>query len=334
MKIFLPFSPKDIGGTSSFAQKFKSGMEEAGHEVFFEKPADYDILFLIVQAPFTYLWEAKKKNIPIVQRLDGVYYWSVVGIRFPLYNLKAFIIRHFFTDYTVYQSQYSAYVSKIFLFPKWQEKAVTIYNGVNTALFNPDGSKKELQENPRQQIFFTASEFRRKDQIMPIIEALNFYKKYYSKNFLCYIAGSFSREVASIPIRYQNCKNLIFLGKIKNSDLPLYERSADVFLFTYPNPACPNNIIEAIACGLPIVGIADGAMSEIIENGKEGLLLEASGQAFWKKRIYDTKVLAKHIHLLLEKRELFGVLARRKAEQYFSLEIMITHYVSFFEKII
>ena len=82
-------------------------MQARGHEVFFEYRPDYDILFLIVQAPFQYLLEATKKKIPIVQRLDGVWYYSVAGWKFPLYNLKAMLIRHFFSDFSVYQSKYS-----------------------------------------------------------------------------------------------------------------------------------------------------------------------------------------------------------------------------------
>ncbi len=31
MKIFIPFSLKDIGGPSSFVRKFKAGLETRGH---------------------------------------------------------------------------------------------------------------------------------------------------------------------------------------------------------------------------------------------------------------------------------------------------------------
>src|SRR5215204_1312230 len=107
MKIFLPFQVKDIGGPSTFAKKFQLGMEELGHTVVYDYCNDYDVLFLIVQCPLKYLIDAKRRGKKIVQRLDGTYYWTVSGWKFPLLNAKATYIRHLFTDFTVYQSDFS-----------------------------------------------------------------------------------------------------------------------------------------------------------------------------------------------------------------------------------
>lgn len=50
-----------------------------------------------------------------------------------------------------------------------------------------------------------------------------------------------------------NCKNILFCGRIDNKDLPLYLNAADVFVLPTLHEGCCNAIIEAIACGLPIV---------------------------------------------------------------------------------
>ena len=71
MKIFVPFEINDVGGPSTFARKFKDGMESNGHTVTFRYTSDYDILLLIVQCPLKYLIDAKKRGKKIVQRLDG-----------------------------------------------------------------------------------------------------------------------------------------------------------------------------------------------------------------------------------------------------------------------
>lgn len=62
MKIFVPYPVKDIGGTSIFARKFQKGMEERGHEVFFEYRPDYDYIFAIVVCYPKYLIQAKLKG--------------------------------------------------------------------------------------------------------------------------------------------------------------------------------------------------------------------------------------------------------------------------------
>jgi len=247
MKIFIPFKVKDTGGTSTFANKFKRGLEEKGHEVFFDFRKDYDILFVIIQCNPLYLLHAKLYGKKIIHRLDGVYYWSVAKWKYPLLNLAPKLIHKFFSDYTVYQSQYSKYCADKFLGKRKDKNFAVVYNGVDTNLFSPAGEKIEsLRNNPEQKIFISVSKFRRKDQIMPIIEALKIYKNRYSDNFKCLFIGDFSREITTAPTQYKKFAFLEFIGKIKNEDLPKYERSADVFLFTHLNPPCPNNIIEAI----------------------------------------------------------------------------------------
>lgn len=333
MKIFLPFQTKGIGGTVTFAKKFKKGMEAHGHKVFFEEPKEYDILFLIVQAPFRYLFNAKRQGKKIVQRLDGTYYWSVSSWKFPLFNLKAAIIRHFFADFTIYQSEYSKYCAEKFLGKKRDDPSALIYNGVDLDLFSPTGKTRNIRENPNQQIFFTASAFRRKDQIVPIIKAIEIYRRKYTDNFLLLVAGSFSPELTSIPKQWSHYNNIRFLGKIDNDDLPAYERSADVFLFTHLNPPCPNNIIEAMACGLPICGVADGAMEEIVKTGKNGLLVPISGNAFWNMRDIDTENFADNIHSIIVSQDSFSTESRRIAQERFSLETMLERYAKILEKL-
>lgn len=334
MKIFLPFHVKDIGGTTTFAKKFKEGMTHHGHDVFFKYRPDYDILFCIVQAPFKYLSEAKHRGKKIVQRLDGVHYWSVQGFRYPLLNLKAKIIRHFFADFTIYQSEYSKYSAEKFLGKKLNDPSAIIYNGVDLDLFSPEGEKTDLRDNPEQKIFFTASAFRRENQIVPIFDALKIYSEKYDGNFKFLIAGTFTEDMTHIKEKYKNFKNTLFLGKINNADLPKYEKSADVFLFTHSNPPCPNNVIEAIACGLPVCGIADGAMSEIIRSGHSGLLSPAKGDAFWKERPYDVKAFANNIDTIVRNREMFSRESRRIARERFSLESMLEYYELIFENLL
>jgi len=284
MKIFLPFKSQATGGSLTFATKFKAGMERRGHEVFFDFRDNYDVVLLIAQGPFPYLLHAKRNKKPIVQRFDAVPYWSVASWKFPLLNAKATYARYLFVDFTVYQSQYSKYCVEKVIGKKPFERATIIHNGVDLQLFSPNGLKRNLRDHPRQKIFLTAEDFRRKEQIVPIIQAFEIYKKKYGENCKLLVAGSFRGEAANVPHEYQDVPDLVFLGRVKNHELPSYERAADIFLHTHLNPACPNNVIEAMACGLPICGVADGSMPELVEVGSNGLLVPTSGDAFWRRR--------------------------------------------------
>lgn len=331
MKIFIPFKIRETGGTSVFAKKFKKGLEERGHEVFFDFRGDYDILFVIVQCNPLYLFHAKINKRKIIQRLDGVYYWSVAKWKYPLLNFTPRIIRQFFSDFTVYQSKYSKYCADKFLGERKDEKYILIYNGVDTRLFSPVGEKiKNLRDNQKQKIFITVSKFRRFDQIMPIIKALEIYKNKYNDNFKLLIIGDFSREVTDIPRKYGEFTHLRFPGIINNEDLPAYLRSSDVFLFTHLNPPCPNNVLEAMASALPVCGVADGAMNEITIPGKNSLLIESKGDAFWKRREYDHEKIAYNLDSLVKKIDFYSENSRKIAEQSFSLDNMIDNYLKHF----
>lgn len=331
MKIFLPFAIQDTGGTSTFAKKFGQALEKAGHEVFYTFRKDYDVLFVIVQCHPKYLLHAKLHKKKIIQRLDGVYYWSVAGWKYPILNFPPSFIHRFFSDFTVYQSKYSKYCADKFLGRRKDTNYSIIYNGVDIDRFTPMGEKIEtLRDNPKQHLFITVSKFRRNDQIFPLIEALKIYKNKYTNNFKFLIIGDFTKEVASVPEQFSQFTQLHFLGKIKNEDLPKYQRSADIFLMTHLNPPCPNNIIEAMACGLPICGVNDGAMGELTTSGENSLLISADGDAFWKHRKYDTNQFADNINSIMKNLKSYSRKSRFAAEKNFSLNAMTEKYIGLF----
>ena len=325
MKIFLPFKVTDIGGTSTFAKKFKLGMEKLGHEVNLDYSNDYDVMFLIVQCPFKYLFDAKKRGVKIVQRLDGAYHWSVGGWRFPIFNTKAAIIRHFFADYTIYQSQFSRDCVNRFLGPKHHEQSSIIYNGVDTTVFSPVGSRENLRDNSKQLIFLTASAFRHESQIVPIFKSLDYYAKAINANFKLVIAGSFTERLSILPDNYKGRSYVKFVGKVSNEKIANYARSADVFLFTHPNTSCPNNVIEAMACGLPICGIADGAMPELVDKNV-GRLMNVSGTGFWRQRKFDVVKFANNLAIVTNNRTRFSLFARKSVVNRYSLQTMCMKY--------
>lgn len=50
-----------------------------------------------------------------------------------------------------------------------------------------------------------------------------------------------------------SCKNILFTGKVNHDDIPLYLSAADAFVLPTLQEGCCNAVIEAMACGLPIV---------------------------------------------------------------------------------
>lgn len=333
MKILLPIKLHKTGGTSSFARKFRDGMKKLGHSVVFSEEDDYDLLLVSPSCSFDILRKTKQAKKPIVHRLDGVYYPATVsGWMFPIYNARLQLIHHMFSDFTVYQSQFSKKSVNKFLW-KNSKPSTVIYNGVDTDTFSPSGKQKQLRDNSNQHVFVTASRFRRKDQIAPLLEAVRHYEKRFNSNCKLIILGNF---VTPKPVSPEKAleqwgikevpSSVSFLGPIPNNELPEYYRSADIFLFSHQNPPCPNNVIEAMATGLPVAGVADGSMPELTEHGVNSQLLPTDDGGFLKFRKLDASAFAENMNKIVQQKEKYSTASRQRAMSYYTLDQMISRY--------
>lgn len=104
-----------------------------------------------------------------------------------------------------------------------------------------------------------------------------------------------------------------------------YLSSADVYVFPSRGDACPNAVIEAMACGLPIVASDVNGIADILEGGEQsGGVLVPPG---------DARALAEALGRVLDNQPLAHELGRRarcRVEESFSMEVVGKQLNSFF----
>jgi glycosyltransferase involved in cell wall biosynthesis len=68
-----------------------------------------------------------------------------------------------------------------------------------------------------------------------------------------------------------------FTGNVTNVDE--YLQASDIFVFPTENEAFGISLIEAMACGLPVIATPVGGIKDIVNNGKNGLIVEVGSFA-------------------------------------------------------
>lgn len=65
-----------------------------------------------------------------------------------------------------------------------------------------------------------------------------------------------------------------FVGSRPNEEMPLWYSAADIFVLPSRREGTPLALLEALSCGVPVVVSRAGGMSQVIEHGKNGLLVD------------------------------------------------------------
>jgi sugar transferase (PEP-CTERM/EpsH1 system associated) len=105
----------------------------------------------------------------------------------------------------------------------------------------------------------------------------------------------------------------------ERADIPELMRALDVFVLPSLGEGISNTILEAMACGLPVVATDVGGNAELVEPGRTGMLVPSG----------DVDALAAallHLHDAAEQRREMGSNARRAAERCFSIGAMVAAY--------
>ena len=89
---------------------------------------------------------------------------------------------------------------------------------------------------------------------------------------------------------------VIFAGMVPHDDVPCYLTAADAFVTASVTEVHPLSVIEALACGLPVVGIDSPGVGDTITDGENGFICRNDLAAFTAKLtrlIADTELRSK-----------------------------------------
>jgi UDP-glucose:(heptosyl)LPS alpha-1,3-glucosyltransferase len=207
------------------------------------------------------------------------------------------------------------------------DKIAVVYNGVELERFHPKNKKlyrskiRGKLEVPEQSvlILFVGSGFERKG-LKSLIQSLEFLS---SDNWQLLLMGkgNWSRYLDFASQERQ--KKIHCLDPV--DDLEKYYAAADIFVLPSIYEPFGNANLEALASGLSIVASSHSGAAEILEHGKNGMVIEDPS---------DPKEIAEHINSLFDSiaRENMGRNARILAEN-FTQERNIKEMIAVYQKV-
>ncbi len=189
--------------------------------------------------------------------------------------------------------------------PKNDGCHTTIVNGADREYFYPAGNTMMLK--PKAKIrCITTGYFRNLDQLEPIIKACDLLKEQMLMELT--VLGPVDNPVLKDYLKreyivHKTTSNIRILANAL--------RSSHIFIYSHLNPPCPNSVIEAVSCGLPIVSFDSGSMRELLPFGID-LLASVSNDLFQRYEDFKYEKLAEKIVFAVDN---YGMVKERAMAQ-------------------
>ncbi len=276
------------------------------------------------------LWRARRRGVPIIQRLNGMNWihrkrrtgWRHY-LRAEYGNLILSTIRSKLATRIVYQSKFSQ---------QWWERVYgedhvpwqVVYNGVDLESYTPIGDGKPPGDHIRILLVEGAIGGGYEWGLETGIKMAERVKSIFGRDTRLMVAGRVDDSV-KVGLTGKTHIQVDFLGNVPVEKIPELDRSAHMLYAADINAACPNSVIEALACGLPVAAFDTGALPELITQDS-GQLVPYGGDP-WKLDPPDIEGLAQAAINIMKNKPIFNAAARKRAEELFGLDQMVDGYL-------
>jgi glycosyltransferase involved in cell wall biosynthesis len=314
--------PPGAGGPGSFQVRFQNQLKAQGDAILYKgDKAKPDLIFVVGGTKrLFWLLKMKLKGIPIIYRLDGIGWLhkrTKVNLKYyctaELRNASSKAIHAFLATKIVYQSQF---VKDWWDKSGWRVRKNTtiIHNGVSIP--NKKIIKNTLRGNSIKRLVVLEGVI---DYTPYALRLLNELATTLADDIQIEIYGKFGDE----NTRNKLHQRLDYKGFVKREDV-YNVLMGSVYLSLDINPACPNTVAEALACGAPVIAFNTGSLPELVDItcGK----VVPYGSNPWDLEYPDVKSLMQGIIEVFNDYNRYSNAAFIKANDNYSLQMMFEKY--------
>lgn len=315
----IPASGERAAGGSAKAQKL--------NEVFPNDPDWFSLLYLgttwLPRDLRPLLWMARRRRAAVVVNQDGVAYPGFAGERTDELNepLRRALLA---ADHVLYQSAFSKESADLFLGePRgtWQ----ILHNAVDVEHFTP--AEEPAPGAPTLLLGGDQTQHYRLELALRTLASL----RATQPDAELLVTGRLVSPVEPLLDELQLRGRVHVLGEYAQRDAPAIFRRAHVLLHTKVKDPCPTLVIEAMACGLPVVHPASGGTVELV--GDEAGIGVPHPNTWDRDEPPAPEALAEAVTSVLSELPRYRAAARARAVERFSLAPWLERHRQIFERL-
>ena len=325
--------PSGVGGMVSFRRRLSRGLTARGFEICDEFDIDSADALLVIGGTrrLADLYRARRHGVPIVQRLDGMNWLHRklrTGFRHFLRaewgNWLLSTIRSRLADRVVYQSEFAR---------QWWERVYgptkvpndVILNGIDLDRYNPNGPGTPPEEYYRLLMVEGSLGGGYELGLEHGVRLAETLAQKVAKPVSLMVVGRVGSALQG-KVEAGTSVRLHWAGLVPQERIPEIDRAAHLLFSADLNPACPNTVIEALACGVPVVAFDTGALPELVT--QDARCLVSYGGDPWKLDPPDIAGLADAARTILGNQAHYRAGARTRAEAVLGLDRMVEAYLT------
>ncbi len=206
-----------------------------------------------------------------------------------------------------------------------KQKFLQIYNGVDTSFYKV--GTRTLEDRKKEFRILLASRLSRRKGFNYAIDAfVELFDMYpHIRMQIAGGEGNAMEELKAQVKKYRLDGRVVFSGLYTKEESPKIYNSADVFVMPSLNEGMSNNLLEALASGLPVLMTPTGGAEELVRDGENGYLI----------KMQDKNSIVEKLKILIENPELcdaFGHASRLIAETM-SWKNVANEYAQLYKKV-
>lgn len=317
---------RGVGGPDSFQRRFVRALSSRGVQVTHDLKNTGGAPILLINGirNVSALRAAKRSGSWVVQRLGipnfhrlrtaGIKVWIWAVLR----NWLVSHIRRRYADVVIYQTRRASRIWNQ-MYGRIHAKETVIFNGIDLSDYSPFGRTSCASSR----LALISVEGRQGIDPHMTLVRLSAALHHAGLDFEIDVFGKADNPAIKV---FKQCSQLHYRGIVASANLPIVYRDHDCYVFTdHVTGACPNSLIEALACGVPVCGVPSEVLGELVSSEAQ-LILQSLVDGVGSLPKLSDRELA-WFHKLMTSPEATRAAARRVACENYDLEVMTTRYL-------